>query len=101
MPFLQRGECSQSSGLFIPAYAAPYLDPMFAMRYGGPTYHKTHQALFLPTVGGGGGEDNLHGVVVHTEGAGTEGDICGGPTVVAVGKDAQVAMARVDLSHEH
>lgn len=71
------------------------------MWYGSPTYHKTHQALFLPTVSGGDGEDNLHGVVVHTEGTGTEGDICGSPTVGAVGKDAQVAMVRMDLSHEH
>lgn len=67
----------------------------------GPTYHKTHQALFLPTLSSGDGKDNLHGVVVHTEGAGTEGGICGSLTVVAVGKDAQVAMTRVDLSHEN
>lgn len=74
---------------------------MFAVWYGSPTYHKTHQALFLPTLSCSGGEDNLHGVVVHTEGTGTGGDICSSPAVVAVGKDAQVAMPRVDLSHEH
>lgn len=62
---------------------------------------KTHQALLLPTGSGGDGKDNLHGVVVHTEGTGTEGDIGGSPTVVAVSKDAQVAMAGVDLFHEH
>lgn len=67
----------------------------------GPTYHETHQALLLPTGGGGGGEDNLHGVVVHTEGSGTEGDVGGSPTVVAVSKDAEVAMARENFSHEH
>jgi hypothetical protein len=74
---------------------------MFAVWYGSHTYHKTHQALILPALSGADGKDNLHGVVVHTEGTGTGGDICGSPTVVAVGKDAQVTMARVDLSHEH
>lgn len=68
---------------------------------GAPAYHKTHQALLLSTDSGGDGEDNLHGVVVHTEGTGTEGDIAGSPTVVAMSKDAQVAMLRVDLFHEY
>lgn len=74
---------------------------MLAIWPWGSTCQKTHQALLLPTASGGDGEDNLHRVVVHTDGTGTEGGIGSSPTVVAVSKDAQVAMARVDLSHEH
>lgn len=74
---------------------------MLAVCPWGSTCQKTHQALLFPTASGGDGEDNLHRVVVHTEGMGTEGGIGGSPTVVAVSKDAQVAMARVNLSHEH
>ena len=57
----------------------------------------THQAFLLPAGPSGGGENDLHGLVVDTEGAGAAGvDLA----VAVVHEDAEVAIARPDLLHE-
>lgn len=61
---------------------------------------RTHQALFLPVGVGDGGEDNLRGLIVDTEGAGAGGGGCGGPTEVVVQEDGEVPVAWADLPHD-
>ena len=57
----------------------------------------THQAFLLPVGARGGGEDDVHGLIVDAEGAGAAG---GGLAVVVVQENAEVAVARPDLPHE-
>lgn len=62
---------------------------------------RPHQALLLPVSACGGGEDDLHGLVVDDKGAGAVGGGRSGPTVVVVDVDAEVPIQRADLPHEH
>lgn len=58
---------------------------------------RAHQAFLLPTGAGGGGEDDVHGLVVDAQSAGAVGS---GLTEAVVQQDAEVAVARLDLAHE-
>lgn len=58
---------------------------------------RAHQAFLLPIGAGGGGEDDVRGLVVGAQGTGAVG---GGLAEAVVQQDAEVAVAWLDLAHE-